>query len=171
MKVPIELKINYKTEFKALTDLVVVSLLWIPASMIFVFILPSLLPFLAMIISYLILFFIPVIFLHSNYERENKNKILILGQGILNYGGKKIAENEIKEIKALGSGAALNLDNYARLAHMSGYYYIEIETYNDGKIFLTSLFSDKLLIYVESTFPNIKINKQKEFYPNIKNGS
>src|SRR5690606_32798082 len=97
MKVPIELKINYKTELKAFTDLIVVSLLWIPASMIFVFILTSFVPFLAMIGSYLILFFIPVIYLHTNYELENKNKILILGQGIVKYGELKITENEIKK--------------------------------------------------------------------------
>ena len=168
MKVPMELRINYKTEFKALTDLIVVSLLWIPASMIFVFILPSFLPFLAMIGFYLILFFIPVIYLHTNYKIENKNKTLILGQGIVSYGELKITENEIKEITAIGSGTALNLDNFSRLAHMSGYYYIEVETYNGVKIFLTSLFSDKLLLYFELSFPNIKIKKQKEFYPSIK---
>ena len=163
-----ELRINYKTELKAFTDLIVVSSLWIPASMIFVFILPSFLPFLAMIGSYLILFFIPVIYLHTNYKRENKNKTLILGQGIVIYGGLKITENEINEITAIGSSTALNQDNFARLAHMSGYYYIEIKTYNDEKIFLTSLFSDKLLVFFELSFPNIKIKKQKEFYPIIK---
>ena len=169
MKVPIELKINYKTELKAFTDLIVVSLLWIPASMIFVFILPSFVPFLAMIGSYLILFFIPVIVLHTNYELENKNKILILGQGIVKYGELKITENEIKKITAIGTGKSLNLENFARLAHMSGYYYLEIETYNGEKIFVTSLFSDKLLFYFELSFPNIRIKKQEEFYPIIKN--
>ena len=171
MKERIEFKVNSKTALKALTDLIVVSFLFIPASLIFVFILPSLLSFLAVILAYSLLYFIPVLYLHSNYENENKGKILILRAGELSYDGQNIAERDIKEINAFGTGASLNLDHYSRLAHMSGYFYVEIKTNNNLNIYLTSLLSHQLIYYVEASFPKTKINKLKKFYPTLKKGN
>ena len=163
-----ELKINNKAEFHALKDLIFITLFFDPAIILLPFFIPNLLVFFALIAFYLALYFLPTILLHSNYEQSNENEIFYISEKKLIYRGNTITESQIQKIKAYGTPKSLKIEEFSRMTHMSGYFYVEIITNLKEKIILTSLLSKDLIEIVESEFPNIKIKKIKTFYPSIK---
>jgi len=165
----IELQQNLKTEYYALRDLLFVTIFWIPASFIFILYIPSLIGFISMIASYMVLFFIPTIYLHNNYEKYSKGKNLLIFDKIINFDEKSISFDSIKSIKAIGTGYSLGLNYFARMTHMTGYYYLEITTIEDEKIILTSLLSKDIMKIISEKIPSIKIELNPIFYPIIKN--
>ncbi|MFB9110563.1 hypothetical protein [Flavobacterium gyeonganense] len=160
-------KINTKSEFKALQDLIFVTIIWVPLCLIFVFVFPSIAIFLGLLIFYLILYFIPTIYLHSNYEKYNKGKNVVINSSEIIFDGDYIYKDSIKTINAIGCPSTLGISHYSRLAHMTGYYYIEVVTNNSQTVILTSLLDKNILKIIKENFPDVTINLNSQFYPII----
>ena len=157
------LKINAKSELVALKDLIFVTVLWLILCLIF----PFFEVFIALVISYLILFFIPTVYLHSNYEKYNKGIDVIINHSEIIFNGDYVKKDSITKINAIGCPSPLGIANYSRLAHMTGYYYLEVITNDDRRIILTSLLDKNILKIIKENFPDITINLSSKFYPLI----
>ena len=121
---PITLKVNNRTEFFALQDLLISSLIFIGLALFMLFYLDAELIFYILIVFYFFLFFLPVIILHSNYEKYNKDKILIFEQNKIIFDSQIINTDEITNAKIYGTNQSINKYSYAKskqyLCHFSG---------------------------------------------------
>ncbi len=168
MQEKLELYCNWKTEYYAMRNLIFATVFWMPMCFVFIFCIPDFFCFAGMFVSYMLLFFIPAIIIHSNYEKYSKHKRLIVDASSLNVDGWAIEFSSIKEINARGTGSALGLYYFTGVIDMSGYYYLEIMTDNDEKIILTSLLSKDLLKIIRDRLPSIEINLQHSIYPIVR---
>ena len=86
----IEIKINIKSEFKNLKHLIINTVISFAFIFTFLFYYDiPLIPF--MILVYYIIFnLLPVLILHNNHEKHNRNKNLKFSENYLIFGNKKI---------------------------------------------------------------------------------
>ena len=68
------LKVNIKTKFQALQDLLLASIIFISAPLLMLFYFNYIIIFLSLFGFYFLFFFLPVIILHNNYKKYNDNK-------------------------------------------------------------------------------------------------
>lgn len=165
----IVLKVNLKTEFQALQDLLIASLIFIPTSLLMLFYFKYTIIFFSFFAFYFLFFFLPVIILHNNYEKYNKNKELVFMENKLIFDSKEIKIDEITKAKIVGTNQSINKYSYAKSAYEAAYFYIEINHKNGEKIYLTNLLSKNLKEIFEQNYPNIKLEKDITIYPLIKN--
>lgn len=167
----IKLKITHKTEFQALQDLIIVTVAFFVFDAIILFYAD--LPYLALLLLafYAILYFTPVIILHSNYENVNKNKELIFRTEKLQFGNEIIEYKDIERIKAIGTYQSINKNSFSELPYQCAYFYIKIEMKNGNSIYLTNLYSKNLIDIVDNKIYNHTIEKELTSFPLIKNYS
>ena len=167
----IKLKITHKTEFQALQDLIISTIIFLGLSAIVLFY--AELPYLALTLLafYTILYFTPVIILHSNYENVNKNKELIFQNEKLEFGNEIIEYKNIEKIKAVGTYQSINKTSLSKLPYQCAYFYIKIEMKNSNIIYLTNLYSKNLIEIISNRIPNQTIEKEITSFPFIKNYS
>ena len=165
----ISLNINKKTEFQALQDLIIVTIIFLILSSIILFYAD--LPYLTLILLgfYIIFYLTPVMILHSNYEKYNKNKNLILQNEQLQLGNEIIEYKEIEKITAIGTYQSINKESLSKLPYQCAYFYIELTLKNQNKIYLTNLYSKDLIEIISSKIPNKTIEKKLTSFPLIKN--
>ena len=164
----IKLKITHKTELQALQDLIIVTIIFFGLSAIVLFY--AELPYLVLILLafYAILFFTPVIILHSNYEKVNKNKDLIILNDKLEFGNEIIEYNNIEKIIAVGTYQSINKTSLSELPYQCAYFYIQIIHNNGKSIYLTNLYSKDLIQIVSNKIPNHIVEKKLTSFPLIK---
>ncbi|MDP2453935.1 MULTISPECIES: hypothetical protein [unclassified Kaistella] len=169
MKTDIKLEINNKTEFHALQDLIIVTVIFFFLGLTVLFY--AELPFLSLILLafYLILYLAPVIILHSNYEKYNKNKNLTLQSDKLQFGNDVINYENIEKITVFGTYQSINKTSLSNLPYQCSYFYIEIEHKNMSKIYLTNLYSKDLIEIISNKIPSQIIKQKLTSFPLIKN--
>lgn len=163
----VELKINNKAEFYVLQDLLIATLVFVPLSLFMLYLNYELI-FYSLIGFYLLLFFIPTIILHSNYEKINKNKIFILEPEKIIFDKTELTSKDITKVVVCGTHQAVNKQPITTKATYHNYFYIEITDKKDRKIYLTNLLTKNLIETFEEYFPNIQIEKKISSYPFIK---
>ena len=166
---PITLKVNNRTEFFALQDLLISSLIFIGSALFMLFYLDAELIFYILIGFYFFLFFLPVIILHSNYEKYNKDKILIFEKDKIVFDNKVIELDKIVKSNIYGTYQSLNNQSSGKLPYQTAYFYVEIQDSENQKIYLTNLLSKDLIRLIQENYPSLELKKIINTYPKIKN--
>lgn len=122
-----------------------------------------------LLVPYFLMFFLPTVFLHYNYllNENNRSVFEIEKDKIVKKSGEAIVRYLSKDITQIlfYEGGTRN-NGYAGLAH-SKYCFAKIN-FNDGTFFIiNSLYSDKVDKILEENFKDVKITKEKVFYPMI----
>ncbi|MEN2414037.1 hypothetical protein [Flavobacterium mesophilum] len=162
-----QLKINFFSQLKMLTDFIVMSVICSIAILGIVEACePNVVPF--FLIPYSLLFFFPPIILHLNYFEKNKNIIFEIRKNeIVKIKNKEILEvrnNDIKEIVFFTSFTRNT--GTSRLTY-SSYYYAKIELLDGNYFVITSLVSSKIDEMLKENMNDVKIKTEKVFYPMI----
>lgn len=112
--------------------------------------------------------FFPVFFLHFNYLNANKGAIYEINKNIiLKKRDLEILKYTIEDINEIifYMGGSRNTGN-GGLAH-SKYYFAKIKLLDGSFFIITSLYSSKIDKILEENFKDVKITKEKVFYPMI----
>ena len=167
----IKLKINLKSEFEHLKHLIIITL--ITFTIIFTFLFYYDIPFIALLILiyYLVFNLFPVLILHNNYEKHNKNKPLIFSESYLLFENKKFMYDDIININIYGTHQSINKNSVGILPYQSEYLYIEILNNKNEKLILTSLYSTELEKIINKKISSKNINWIIVSFPKIKNYS
>jgi len=166
---PITLKVNNRTEFFALQDLVISTLIFIGSAIFILFYLDAESIFYILIGFYFFLYFLPVIVLHSNYKKYNKNKILILEKNSIVFDNKIIELDKIIKSNVYGTYQSLNNQSSGKLPYQTAYFYIEIVDSENQIMYLTNLLSKDLIRLIQENYPSLELKKIINTYPKIKN--
>ena len=71
-----------------------------------------------MILVYYIIFnLLPVLILHNNHEKHNRNKNLKFSENYLIFGNKKIWDNDIENINVYGTYQSINKNRNVMLSY------------------------------------------------------
>ena len=127
--------------------------------------------FLSVFLFSSIFYLIPLILLFRNYLKYNEHLELVLGNNdkyILNLKNK-LTDSKISLLESNIKSINLNLshtlyDKRMRLLYWDELFYYEIILKTNEKIFISCLLCDELIEY----FPNVKNNRIKRIFPNIK---
>lgn len=153
-------------QLKMLVDLIVITILFL--ILLFLVNSANLNWGCLLLILYFFIFFLPVLLLHINYLKENKDDIFILKSNrIVRKSSLRTSEYSVEEIKGIvlfmnGSRGTVN----GTLA-FSSYYYAKIELLDGSSFVITSLCSTKINKILQNSFPSVKIKTEKIFYPMI----
>ena len=121
-----------------------------------------------LLIPYFVFFFFPVLFLHFNYLSQN------IGVVFISKGSITVIKNELEVLK-------YNIDQINEIIFyfngskgtvngvlaFSDYYYARIELSDSSCFIINSLYSSKIDKILEENFKDVKITKEKVFYPMI----
>ena len=165
----IELKINLKSEFENLKHLIIITV--ITFTIILTFLFYYNIPLIAslILIYYLVFNLFPVLILHNNYEKHNRNKSLIFSENYLLFGNKQVIYEDILCINIYGTYQSINKNSAGILPYQSEYFYIEILNNKNEKLFLTSLYSTELENIFNKKLSPKNINRIIVSFPKIKN--
>lgn len=163
------LSITLLNQLRILSGLIIVSLLYLPfAYYVYknygqdnaVFVL----------LFYLIIFCIPVIYLHYTYYFASKGFSYKIERGQLVQMKKSVETyykiNDIKKIDLFMNGNRLRNEAFRRFPFQD-YYYAIIELKEGEKIIITCLHSYKLDKILTENFSETELNKHSFFYPII----
>lgn len=165
MEKEIILEVNFKSECDVLLELFWYTLVWMLVSLGALFYL-SVEIFCIFLGFYFVIYFLPVIILHYNYEQYNKGKKLMITEKGIDFDGNFIPKETIKHVIFYGNILDVEGKNSQSLPFQSHYFYLEIESENNEKIYLTSLYSKKIMDILQGKL-GIKIKKENIYYPRI----
>ncbi|MBL0736403.1 hypothetical protein JI750_05870 [Flavobacterium sp. GN10] len=161
-----EIKINFLSQLKALTDLIVMSIIY--SFVILCTSIDDLKLMFFLLIPYFLMFFLPTVFLHCNYLMENNGIVFeITKKAIIKKVKNNILECTIDDICEIIIYTGGTRGTVAPgLAH-SNYYYVKINFLDGSSFVITSLCSSKIDKILKDNFPNVKTTTEKVFYPMI----
>lgn len=162
------LSITFLNQVRLLLGLIVISLLYLPF-IGYVYLKFGTDKAIYVFLPYLIIFLIPVLYLHFTYYFKSNNFTYLIGEGNfiqvdLKRNEKYFKEEDIYEINIYMNGNRLRNESFRRFPFQD-YYYSEIELKNGRKILITCLHSYDLDKYLIQYLKNIKIKKHVVFYP------
>ncbi|SDY05643.1 hypothetical protein SAMN05444411_1168 [Lutibacter oricola] len=118
-----------------------------------------------------VFYLIPLIVLFKNYTKHNKHFELIIEENEKYLINRKNTNLKSKinlpdsEIKIINSNLSYSLfDNRIRLLFWDELFYNELILKNNERIYISCLLCDELIEH----FPNVKNNRIKRIFPNIK---
>lgn len=156
-----DLRISLKSQFFALKELIVISLFYF-GFICFLYIKVEFdlfkIVFLSTFLIYLLLFFLPVILLHTNYLNKNKYQQVIINKNKLILDDVLYNIDEINQINVFATYQHFNSSvGVSALPYNDYYYYLEICLKDGGKIILSSLINYKIDKIFKDNFDSIKI--------------
>jgi len=161
------ISITLLNQLRVLSGLIIVSLLCLPF-VYYVSIKYGQDKAIFILIPYLLIFFIPVIYLHFTYYYTSKGFFYKIGQGKLVQIGRSgetyYKVNDIKKIELFMNGNRLREESFRRFPFQD-YYYSIIELKEGRKIIITCLHSYKLDKILTENLSGAEINKHNVFFP------
>lgn len=162
------LEIHLKQHLKMLTNLFLYALIW---GIFIYYFLDSLgNNVIYLFLLFLLFYAIPVIIIHINYCKNDKETVYEFTNTSFIQKRKKdnrlIKISDIIQIDILMTTSRYNQSGYKSFP-FSNYYYARIKIKDDSQIILTSLFSSELETILKKYFPNVPTTYDKTFYPII----
>lgn len=158
---------SFWNQVKMLTDLIFMSIVYF-SMMFFFFNSADFTLKIYLIIPYFLMFFLPTIFLHFNYLKENRGVVFEISKNKISKKDKndffKYNIDDINDIIIYVGGTRNTVS--PSLAH-SSYYYAKIKLVDGSFFIITSLYSNKIDEILKENFKDVKITIEKVFYPMI----
>ncbi len=125
-------------------------------------------------LPFIVIFVVPVLFIHLNYYLLSAHRIYEINQEdlIIIKKNKNIKYN-IKDVIRVNIYMTPNKlkDSAVRSFPFENYYYIKLQLVNGKTFIMTCLHSNKIDKIIEDRFKEIEIKKFKSIFPLIKNGT
>lgn len=164
------MSITLLNQLKVLSGLIIVSLLYLPF-VYYVSIKYGQDKAIFVLLPYLVIFCIPVFYLHFTYYHISKGSSYKVGNGkIIQIDGQREIGYEINDIKKIDlymNGNRLRNESFRRFPFQD-YFYSVIELKKGKEIIITCLHSYSLDNILTQNLPEIEINKHNIFYPMLK---
>lgn len=165
-----KLKLTLYNHLKMLLDLIVMTLLYF--SFIFYFFNITDKTIIYLSIPYVVIFILPVIYIHLNYYIHDKNVIINIESLKMTLIKKDVLFNiHMENIYEIEFHMSANKIKNSGLRHLpfEDYYYGKIKLKDGNIIVITCLLSKKIDKIFKEHFKNIPITEIKSFYPLIHN--
>ena len=164
------LEVSFKTQFRALRELVIISIVYF-GFMIFIYVKVEFelfkILFLSTLVLYFVVFFTPVVLLHTNYLKSKLNSIKI-EQNKLEIDGNQIVSNDIEKIKIVATYQHFDkMVGASALPYNDYYYYVEIYLNNGQSLKLTSLLDYKIDEILKKFLSDVKFTNVISSYSYI----
>ncbi|KIC00228.1 hypothetical protein OA93_01030 [Flavobacterium sp. KMS] len=161
------LKINFLNQLKILLDLIFITFIYF--LMIYYFYTSFDIKLIVyLLIPYFLMFFLPVSWLHFNYLNETKDVVYEISKNvILKKRGIEILKYNNSDISEITFRLNGSKDTSNGTLAYSKYYYAKVKLLDGSFFIITSLYSSKIDTILEENFKDIKITKEKVFYPII----
>lgn len=154
-------KVNTKTIFDGLKDLILTTFIMLVIIVGYVFIFdeyPPILLYFGLALFFLVLYFYPTMeIFYSYYDHDRDVEITINADGFSYTKDNKVTEYKVEDIDLINVYLTAYKKNgeSARLAHTK-FFYVELLTRTGEKIIVTSLLSGNLYEHLVSYYPQVK---------------
>jgi hypothetical protein len=160
------LRISFLNQLKMLSDLIFITFAYF--FMIYYFSSCDIKLIVYLLIPYFLMFFLPVLWLHFNYLNQTKDVVYKISKNvILKKRGIEILKYNNSDIHEIAFRLNGSKDTSNGTLAYSKYYYAKIKLLDGSFFIITSLYSSKIDTILEENFKDVKITKEKVFYPII----
>ncbi|MCV9930948.1 hypothetical protein OIU80_01505 [Flavobacterium sp. LS1R47] len=160
------LRISFLNQLKMLSDLIFITFVYF--FMIYYFLSFDIKLIVYLLIPYFLMFIFPVLWLHFNYLNQTKDVVYEISKNvILKKRGIEILKYNNSDISEITFRLNGSKDTSNGTLAYSKYYYAKIKLLDESFFIITSLYSSKIDTILEENFKDVKITKEKVFYPMI----